>query len=146
MIINVHIENATPEEVARLFGSNTRLAEAVMQQGTTAPKAVEKPVAVEEPNAPEPPKAEEPAAKKTTTRSRAKKEEPAPKAEEPAPAEVATPEEEQGPTFDDLRELLTTKAQAGKDVKSFLNGQGFEKLSAVPADKIAEVFEKAGAL
>ena len=122
MIINVHIENATPEEVARLFGSNTRLAEAVMQQGTTAPKAVEKPVAVEEPNAPEPPKAEE-----------------------PAPAEVAAPEE-QGPTFDDLRELLTTKAQAGKDVKSFLNGQGFEKLSAVPADKIAEVFEKAGAL
>ena len=147
MIISIHIENATPEEIARMFGNNARLAEAVVQQGTAVPKAVEQPK--EEPA----PKAEEPAAKKTASRSKKKEEPAAPKAEEPAAPEVKetkadepADEPKQAHTFDELRDLLTAKARDGKEIKPFLNSFGFERLSAVAADRIDEVYAKAEAL
>lgn len=175
MTMTVHIENATPEEIAKLFGNYARLAEAALQQGTTAPKAVEQPK--EEPaveiakknmymyhaesdayfmvkkgdelpqhdidfcHCVELTKAEWDKGKKAAEAKAAPAKEPAtPKAEEPAD------EPKQAHTFDELRDLLTAKARDGKEIKPFLNSLGFERLSAVAADRIDEVYAKAEAL
>jgi hypothetical protein len=94
---------------------------------------------------------------KTAEPPKAKKGRPAatPTAEEPAPTEVSAPvetvvESPSSPpvTLEQVRAKLGALSQNGKmpEVKAILTGLGYAKLTEVPADKYAEVLEKAEAL
>jgi len=62
--------------------------------------------------------------------------------------DAVAPKEEKKITEDDVRAVLASKSRAGKtqEVKMLLRECGADKLSAVPAEKYAELLKKAEAL
>ena len=77
---------------------------------------------------------------------------PAPKAKKPEKkeTEAEAPKEASVPkvTLEDVRAVLADKSRDGKtqQVKALLNQFGADKLSSVPADRLAELKEKAEVL
>lgn len=132
MKINVTIENATPEEIAMLFGSQniSTLAGANIAQVSQAAASTSTG-----------------SAKNTGKKNTSKKNtESAAEQTEITAAEPEVQKEVSKHTFDELKTLLTQKAQAGADIQGFLKTMNAPKLSAIPEEKFDEAFEKASAL